>query len=244
MQMLTFPHLTSATCPTACGLVMFISTCRILPRISVLLSTDLCVHQTCCHGCAGEGLQQLAAALQAALQQLESGSSQLQQQFDLDVSSSRLHQEQQQLSGGTAQASGDGAGIASAVPAAFAAASGADTSSRDQQQAGQTHGHHLQQDRGSDAADTVLDDAYGYEDQYELEDEEEWEEGGEWEDVDLAGSDLADGAAQQIISGGRPPADDDDDEDDAPAPLAGDDPDRWLFDLTEEQLLDLADKLD
>lgn len=177
---------------------------------------------------AGEGLQQLAAALQAALQQLDSGSN---------------HQQQQV--GAAAADDGEGRGIAAAVSAAFGQTLSAKGNST-WQQAAHPQDHKMQQAVDADDADLASDGEQAFAEEYELEDqEEEWEEeeGEEWEAVDLARSASVSNPAQQSGSSSsrtEPSADNDA----PPASLAVDDPDRWLFDLTEEQLLELADKVD
>ncbi|WIA30129.1 hypothetical protein OEZ86_000222 [Tetradesmus obliquus] len=142
-----------------------------------------------CSAVTGEGVQQLAAALQAATDHL--------------VASEGKQQQQQQRVAADALA----AAVAAAVAGAAAAAAAGDSSS-----------------------DDIEEDGEWDEDEYE-----EWE--GEEDEEWVAAAVRSEGS---LISGTGSSSDDEA----APQPLAADDPDRWLFELSEDKLLAMADAAD
>jgi hypothetical protein len=189
-----------------------------------------------CCPLSGEGVQQLAAALQATLQQLRSNGSGLMQ--DKNYQQAQLqpvdyqHESRQDPGGGYEAGS-----ISATVSAALA---GFSASSQQQQQQtmqesnapvlagdseGQGHGDY------GDGEDELAEDDFEYEEEDEdYEDEMLEDEYEVLENDDLGGSSSSSSRQEQS------------DEAEPPAPLAADDPDRWLFDLSEDELLALADE--
>jgi hypothetical protein len=74
-------------------------------------------------------------------------------------------------------------------------------------------------------------------------DEGEWEEGeeGEWDDLD---EDTLAAIAAALHSSGSEEDDEGEEEEEAPPPLPEGDPDAWLLELSEDELLKLADEAD
>jgi hypothetical protein len=145
---------------------------------------------------AGEGVQQLAAALQAAVDHLVASESKQQHQLGAGA------KQPQQHVGADA--------LAAAVAAAVAGAAARSVSSS-----------------GSNVE--------GAEEDWDEDEYEDWEgeEGEEW-----VAAALAQAEGGQLTGAGSS------DDETAPQPLAADDPDRWLLELSEEQLLAMADSAD
>eukprot|EP00882_Tetradesmus_deserticola_P024133 GHRQ01026362.1.p1 GENE.GHRQ01026362.1~~GHRQ01026362.1.p1 ORF type:complete len:299 (+),score=149.20 GHRQ01026362.1:519-1415(+) len=160
-----------------------------------------------CSAVTGEGVQQLATALQTAVDHLTTSGSK--QQHLKGCGEQQQHH---------VAADALAAAVAAAVAAAAAGASG----------------------NGSDSSEGE-----------EYEEEEEWEdvEHGEHEEFEFAGDEDGVAGLRALSEGGSAPmsmsaGSCSADNEAAPQRLAADDPDKWLFELSEEKLLSMADAAD
>lgn len=187
----------------------------------------------------------MAAALQAALQHLDPGSfQQLEGQFADERGFSQQSQHSYELNAVA------GAGLAAAVSTALAEASASSDSSRQQQQSASDSSSRGQDWARQEADLAALDGSQQLVEataDCEAEEECEWEEGDEWDEFEEADMDLTKGSIltdSDTSRGGSSSKHSVTDDEAPPPPTAADDPDRWLFELTEEQLLQLADKVE